>query len=74
MDLKDDFLSPKVVDVPTSLALIAEFAKCPFADSDFINDLDTESQTIIQKDDYVYIGPSYSVKSEKIPLVLKKLD
>lgn len=72
MDLKDDFLSPKVVDVPTSLALIAEFAKCPFADSDFINDLDTESKTIIQKDDYVYIGPSYSVKSEKIPLVLKK--
>lgn len=72
MDLKDEFFSPKVVDVPTSLALLAEFDKCPFADSNFINDLDTEIPTISPKGDYVYIGPSYSVKSEEIPLLLKK--
>ena len=72
MDLKDDFFSPKVIDVPTSLALLAEFDKCPFTDSNFMNDLNTEMPSISHKDDYVYIGPSYSVKSERIPLLMKK--
>lgn len=72
MDLNDSFFSTKVVDVSTSLALLAEFDKCPYADGNFVNELDTEKPIPTPQDDYVYIRPLYSVKSEKIPLLLKK--
>ena len=72
MELKDKFFSPQVVDVPTSLALLSEFDKFQFADAYFINDLDEEKPSITKQGDYVYIGPAYSVKSSKIPLLLKK--
>ena len=72
MPLKDEYFSPRVVEVATSLALLAEFEKCPFANSDFRNDLDEETPSIAKTDDYVYIGPAYSVQSTKIPLLLQK--
>lgn len=72
MDLKDDFWSPKIIDVPTSMALLEEFDACPYAESYFVNDTDKETPETTIQNDYVYVGPSYSVKSEKIPLLLKK--
>ena len=72
MPLKDEYFTPRVVDVPTSLALLAELEKCPFANSDFRNDLDKEMPQITKTDDFVYIGPAYSVKNTKIPLLLQK--
>lgn len=72
MPLKDEYFSPSVVEVPTSLALLAELEKCPFANSDFRNDLDKEMPQITKTDDFVYIGPAYSVKNTKIPLLLQK--
>jgi hypothetical protein len=72
MSLKDEYFSPRVVEVPTSLALLAELEKCPFANSDFRNDLEEETPQITKTDDFVYIAPAYSVKSTKIPLLLQK--
>lgn len=72
MSMSDKFFSPKVVDVPTSLALITEFNKCPYSKNEFVNDLDEEVPEFTVKDDCVYVQASYSVKSEEIPLLLKK--
>ena len=72
MPLKDKYFSARVVDVPTSLALLAEFEKCPFANDDFRNDLDKETPQITKTDKFVYISPSYSVKSTQIPLLLQR--
>ncbi len=72
MPLKDEYFSPCVVEVPTSLALLAELEKCPFANGNFRNDLDKESPQIIKTNDFVYIGPAYSVKSTRIPFLLQK--
>lgn len=70
--LWNEYFNPRVVEVPTSLALYAELGKCPFAYSDFRNDLEEEIPQITKTDDFVYIGPAYSVKSTKIPLLLQK--
>lgn len=72
MAMNDKYFSSKIVDVPTSLALISEFDKCPYSKNDFVNDLDKENPEFTESDEYIYVYPSYSIKSEEIPLLLKK--
>lgn len=72
LKLQDDFFRAEIIDVPTSTALLEYFDGCPYEGSDFVNDTEKEMPTITIQDDYVYIGPSYRVESEKVPLLLKK--
>lgn len=72
MSLSDEYFTPQMVDIATSLALIDEFDKCPFTDDVFINDIDAQVPQITKTNDLIYIRPSYSVKNTKIPLLLQK--
>ena len=72
MSLSDEYFTPQMVDIATSLALIDEFDKCPFTDDVFINDIAAQVPQITKTNDLIYIRPSYSVKNTKIPLLLQK--
>ena len=61
-----------LTDVQTTLALLDEFDQCPFANDNFMNGLDKEMPRITKTNDFVYIRPAYSVKKDKIPLLLQK--
>lgn len=65
-----DFPSQRV-DVPTSIALLAEFEKCPLQDNAFKNELEQPYPETLPDDKYVYVFPQYSVSSDTIPELLK---
>ena len=72
MSFSDGYFRSHMIDVQTTLALLDEFDQCPFANDNFMNGLDKEMPRITKTNDFVYIRPAYSVKKDKIPLLLQK--
>lgn len=66
------FFDSKMVDVPTSIVLIAMFNKCPYASSEFINEVGVSAPEFVVDDNYIYICPIYSVETVRIPLLLQR--
>ena len=70
--MSDGYFRSHMIDVEATWALLDEFDQCPFANDNFMNGLDKEMPRITKTNDFVYIRPAYSVKKDKIPLLLQK--
>ena len=67
---RSDFPASQI-DIPTSLVLLHEMTEYPANDTGFVNELENQYPETTRDDEFVYIYPIYSVKSNQIPDSLK---